>query len=163
MFITKAPHVVVTSFGFVLALSALSGCATPTSPQPNNVDEIERRLAEAADTVADSMAKLAIVEQSARGIHAQAITPAQLPPDLRLKVDLEYQGDIQPLVERLAATVGYRVEMYGRRNSTSPVNIHARAREIGLILADADYQTSYRCDVFVIPDRRLIELRFNRS
>ncbi len=153
------PTAIVT---FMLLI--LTGCtSTPAASPPKATDDIERRLTAAANTVADSVAKLAIVEQSARGVHAQAITPEQLPADLQLKVSLDYQGDIEPLMKQLARTVGYRMEIYGRRQAITPVHIHADIRAVGLILADADYQSSGRCDVFVIPHKRLIELRYNRQ
>lgn len=146
----------------IVIVAVLSGCATP-QVEHTGTDEIEQRLADAADTVADSVAKLAIVEQSARGVHAQAITPARLPDDLRLRVSLEYQGDLKPLVAQLARTAGYTVQIYGRSKSLVPVSIITDNREIGLILADVDYQSSWRVDVFVVPDQRVIELRYNRK
>ena len=148
----------------LIVIAALTvACTTPAVHPDAKTDDIERRLVSAAREVADAVAKLAVVEQSARGVHAQAITPAQLPVDLQLRVSLEYQGDIEPLVAQLADTVGYRLEIFGRRRAISPVHILADDREVGLILADADYQSSWRCDVFVIPERRLIELRYHRQ
>ena len=140
-----------------------AGCTTSAVQPDTRADEIEQRLMSAAGDIAEAVAKLAIVEQSARGVHAQAITPAQLPVDLQLRVSLDYQGDIEPLLNQLANTLGYRLEIYGRRRAMTPVHILADDRAVGLILADADYQSSWRCDVFVIADQRVIELRYHRN
>ena len=92
-----------------------------------------------------------------------AMTPAALPPELQTRVNVEYQGDLKPLVYQLARTVGYQVQTYGRSAALAPVTIVAENRAVGDILADIGYQTSARCDVVVAPERRLVEIRYRRE
>jgi len=148
--------------GLLLGNLILGGCASAPSgatPEPTNVEQ--RMLAESAARIAEALAKLAIVEQSSRRVHAQAITPAAMPPDLRLRVAVDYQGDVKPLVYQLAQTVGYAVQTYGRATGLAPVNIQAEDRTIGELMADIGYQAAWRCDVLVFPERRIVELRYN--
>ena len=91
------------------------------------------------------------------------MTPAALPPELQVRVNVEYQGDLKPLVHALARTVGYQVQTYGRSAALAPVTIVAENRAVGDILADIGYQTSARCDVVVAPERRLVEIRYRRE
>ena len=142
--------------------AAVAGCAAgPPSVTP--LSEAETRLATAAASVAEALARLATVEQHARQVHVQALTPTALPPELQTRVNVEYQGDLKPLVYQLARTVGYQVQTYGRSAALAPVTIVAENRAVGDILADIGYQTSARCDVVVAPERRLVEIRYRRE
>ncbi|MFZ1643090.1 MAG: DotD/TraH family lipoprotein [Candidatus Contendobacter sp.] len=152
------PNWVQVLFGAV----AVTGCAAPPPPVAP-LSEAETRLAAAAASVAESLAWLATVEQSAHRVHVQALTPAALPPELQVRVNVEYQGDLKPLVYQLARTVGYQVQTYGRSAVLAPVTIVAENRAVGDILADIGYQTSARCDVVVAPERRLVEIRYRRE
>ena len=140
----------------------MAGCATP-SPPVAPLSDAETRLAAAAASVAEALARLATVEQSAHRIHVQALTPAALPPELQARVNVEYQGDLKPLVHELARTVGYQVQTYGRSAALAPITIVAENRAVGDILADIGYQTSARCDVVVAAERRLVEIRYRRE
>ena len=146
----------------LVGAAVVTGCATapPPAAPPS---EAEIRLAAAAAGVAEALARLATVEQSARRVHVQALTPAALPPELQTRVNVEYQGDLKPLVYQLARTVGYQVQTYGRSAALASVTIMAENRAVGDILADIGYQTSARCDVVVAPERRLVEIRYRRE
>lgn len=146
----------------VLCAVGMAGCATPAPPVAP-LSDAETRLAAAAASVAEALARLATVEQSAHRVHVQALTPAALPPELQVRVNVEYQGDLKPLVHELARTVGYQVQTYGRSAALAPVTIVAENRAVGDILADIGYQTSARCDVVVAPERRLVEIRYRRE
>ena len=146
----------------LLSVFILTGCATAPPPVAP-LSEPETRLAAAAASVAESLARLATIEQRARQIHVQALTPAILPVELRVPVNVEYQGDLKPLVDQLARTVGYQMQTYGRATTLVPVTLVAENRAIGEILADIGYQTSAYCDVVVIPEQQLVEIRYRRS
>ncbi len=146
----------------LLCVVGMSGCAAAPPPVAP-LSEAETRLATAATSVAEALARLATVEQSARRVHVQVLTPAALPPELQVRVNVEYQGDLKPLVYQLARTVGYQVQTYGRSAALTPVTIMAENRAVGDILADIGYQTSARCDVVVAPERRLVEIRYRRE
>lgn len=146
----------------LLSVFILTGCAT-VPPPVAPLSEPETRLAAAAASVAESLARLATIEQRARQIHVQALTPAILPVELRVPVNVEYQGDLKPLVDQLARTVGYQMQTYGRATTLVPVTLVAENRAIGEILADIGYQTSAYCDVVVIPEQQLVEIRYRRS
>lgn len=154
----------IRTSGLCLALLAgavLGGCATPPVATPEQVSAEQRMLAESAERIADALAKLAIIEQSSQRIYAQAITPVEIPSDLQLRVAVDYQGDVKPLVYQLAQTVGYTVQTFGRSSTVTPVNIQADDRSVGELLADVGYQAAWRCDVVVFPESRTVELRYD--
>lgn len=140
----------------------LSGCATAPPVAPDGGVEARRQLAESGARIAESLAKLAVVEQAARRIHVQTITSAEdAPEELRLRVGVDYQGDLKPFVYQMGQVVGYEVKTYGTAGVLTPINVHADDRAVGELLADAGYQASWRCQLVIDPQRRLIEILYD--
>ncbi|MBK8755142.1 MAG: DotD/TraH family lipoprotein [Candidatus Competibacteraceae bacterium] len=141
----------------------LSACAGTNPPVAADHGAAQRRLlAESGARIADSLAKLAVVEQSAHRIHAQTLTSAEDTPEaLRLRVAVDYQGDLKPFVHQLAQVVGYEVKTYGVSSVLTPINVQSDDRSVGELLADAGYQASWRCQVVVDSSRRRVEILYD--
>lgn len=149
---------------FVLSGMLLSACATtPDAPVAVDGGAAQRRqLAESGARIADSLAKLAVVEQASQRIHAQTITTAaDAPEELRLRVAVDYQGDLKPFVHQLVQVVGYELKTYGRSSVLTPVNIQAEDRTVGELLADVGYQASWRCQLVIRPEDQVVELFYD--
>jgi hypothetical protein len=102
------------------------------------------------------------VEQASHRIHVQTIaTAADAPPELQLRVAVDYAGDLKPFVAQLAQVAGYEVETYGTSSVLTPINVHADDRAIGELLADAGYQASWRCQLVIDPGRRRVEILYD--
>ena len=98
----------------------------------------------------------------ARRLHVQTIATAEdAPEELRLRVAVDYQGDLKPFVHQIAQVAGYQVKTYGVSSVLTPINIQAEDRTLGELLADAGYQASWRCQVVVDPSRRLVEILYD--
>ena len=144
------------------ALALLAACASPPPVAPDGGAAQRRQLAESGARIAEALAKLAIVEQASRRIHAQTIaTAADAPEALRLRVAVDYAGDLKPFVHQLAQIAGYEVKTYGASSVLTPINIHADDRTIGELLADAGYQASWRCQLVIDPERQLVEIFYD--
>ena len=142
--------------------SALAGCASDPPVAPDGGDAQRRQLAEAGQRIARALETLAVVEQAAQRIDAQTIVGPQVAPEeLRVRVAVDYQGDIKPFVHQLAAVAGYQVKIYGRSSVLAPVNIQAEDRTLGELLADAGWQASWRCRLVVDPHHRWVELFYD--
>lgn len=144
------------------ALALLSACATPPTVAPDGGVTQQRQLAESGARIAESLARLAVVEQASRRIQAQTIATADdAPEELRVRVAVDYAGDLKPFVHQLAQVAGYEVKTYGVSSVLTPINIHADDRTIGELLADAGYQASWRCQLVIDPTRRLVEILYD--
>jgi hypothetical protein len=149
-------------WGVGVVVLLLSGCATDPAPTRASDDPQRRQLAEAGQRIAQALETLAVIEQAAHPIAAQAIaSPAHAPEALRVRVAVDYQGDIKPFVHRLAEVVGYTVRTYGRSSVLIPVNVQTADRTIGELLADAGWQASWRCQLVVRPEQRVVDLYYD--
>lgn len=144
-------------------LTLLAACAGANAPVAADHGAAQRRLlAESGARIADSLAKLAVVEQASHRIHVQTITSVEdAPPELRLRVAVDYQGDLKPFVDQLAQVAGYEVKTYGVSSVLTPINVQSDDRSVGELLADAGYQASWRCQVVVDPSRRRVEILYD--
>lgn len=145
-------------------LVLLSACASTEAPVATDGGRAQQRLlVESGARVADALAKLALIEQASHRLHVQRIATAEdAPPELRLRVAVDYQGDLKPFVYQLAEVVGYKVETYGVSSVLTPINVQSEDRTVGELLADAGYQASWRCQVLVDPSRRRVEILYDR-
>lgn len=145
-------------------LILLSACASTEAPVATDGGRAQQRLlAESGARVADALAKLALIEQASHRLHVQRIATAEdAPPELRLRVAVDYQGDLKPFVYQLAEVVGYKVETYGVSSVLTPINVQSEDRTVGELLADAGYQASWRCQVLVDPSRQRVEILYDR-
>ncbi len=144
------------------ALALLSACAASPMVAPDGGAAQRRQLAESGARIAEALAQLAVVEQASRRIPVQTITTAAAAPEaLRLRVAVDYAGDLKPFVHQLAQVAGYEVKTYGASGVLAPINIHADDRTIGELLADAGYQASWRCQLVIDSARRRVEILYD--
>ncbi len=152
----------IASLSLLAALALLFACASPPPVAPDGGAAQRRQLAESGARIAESLAQLAVVEQASRRIQVQTIaTAADAPEALRLRVAVDYAGDLKPFVHQLAQVVGYEVKTYGVSSVLTPINVHADDRTIGELLADAGYQASWRCQLVIDPERRRVEILYD--
>lgn len=143
-------------------ISALSGCAADPTIAPDRGEAQRRQLIEAGQRIAQSLETLAVVEQASNRIDVQTMTsPDHGPEELRVRVAVDYQGDIKPFVHQLAQVVGYEVKIYGPSSGLAPVNVQTEDRTIGELLADAGWQTSWRCRLVVRPENRRVDIFYD--
>lgn len=156
----KSPARIFVFSGFLMLLFACASTDAPVAPDGGATQR--RWLAESSARIADALAKLAMIEQAARRLHVQTIVTAEdAPEELRLRVAVDYQGDLKPFVHQIAQVAGYQVKTYGVSSVLTPINVQAEDRALGELLADAGYQASWRCQVVVDPSRRLVEILYD--
>ena len=154
----------------LLGLLFLTGCAD----NPNhgtfaiiNNDTGARnadvKLAEAADSVSQSLRQLAEVE---RASHPQAKLPS--PPDaeaigMNQLASIEWTGPVGPLVDKIALATHYKVRALGRMPAIPIlVSISAKDTQLADILRDASFQCGEKASIVVYPASKVIELRYKR-
>lgn len=150
-------------------LSLLTACAV--TPKHEVVvdptlgpDPAEAKLAEAASSVSKSLINLAEIQE--------AVTPkpkTYQPADpasygMADLVSIDWSGPIEPLVEQIAKSTGYKVRTLGSEPAI-PVMVFVTAHNapLGNVLRDAGYQAGDKANVVVYPNTKIIELRYANS
>lgn len=131
---------------FMIIPLMLLGACSREKVEPQLVAEpdlVTLRLAEAANQAAQSLQKLAAIEQER--------TPVDIPPlaqgapiELRRSITVEWTGPVEPLVQQLADRTGYHYKLTGS-DPAVPIIVEIKAfrepvievlRDIGLQLGD---------------------------
>lgn len=148
---------------FLLAsLCLLAACGTTSKKPPTNApsDDASIKLAEAANSVSDSLIELARIEKS--NIPAQK-KPESIPYAYNLQphATVDWSGPVEELVMKVAKTSHYRLRVLGTRPSIPVlVSIQMRDKPMADILRNIDYQMREKGRLIVYPKSRVIELRY---
>jgi len=126
-----------------------------------STDPAEVKLSEAAASVSRSLIALAEIQQT--------VTP----PSKKIQsldasiygmgnlVSINWSGPIEPLVEQIAKSTGYRIRVFGKSPAIPVmVALNEQNRPVGEILTNAGYQAGKQADIIVFPQSRIIELRY---
>ena len=156
--------------GLLVATSLLLGACTdvnqfaPTANTPEAADPAEAKLAEAAQSVNNSLLNLNAIQQ--------AVTPPPKtfqPPDpasygMENLVSIDWTGPIEPLLQQIAKSTHYRVKVIGKRPAIPVmVQVYEKNQPIGDILRNVGYQSVQRADIVVFPRSHTIELRYKNT
>jgi defect-in-organelle-trafficking protein DotD len=123
-------------------------------------DPIGLRLASAVDKASSALQTLASVEQ-ARNPGAAIQSVPYAPQELRRSMTLDWNGPIEPVLQRLADRAGYQIQVNGD-TPPAPVVVSLRAKQKPVIelLRDIGLQAGSRADVVVDSERRIVELNY---
>jgi defect in organelle trafficking protein DotD len=163
----KAKSFSLTAVTISLALS-ISACTTNpkvvviSGQQGAHAAEI--KLADAADSVSQSLRELAEIEKAT---HPQAKLPSPPEPDMigmGQIASIDWSGPVGPLVKKIADASHYKLHVLG----TPPaipilVSIAAKDTPLADILRDAGFQCGRRANIVVYPGSKIIELRYNKN
>jgi len=162
---TKAKLVAI----FILIVLLVTGCTHkpkqqviyyyPTDPGSQNA---QAKLVETAVSVSDSLTQLAAIEKATHPKTKLGLPPSN--PDLiglGTLGSVDWNGPIEPLVQRLADAGDYRFRVIGRRPAIPVlVAVYAKNMPLADILRDANFQAGSKADISIYPSRRTIELRY---
>ncbi len=164
----------LTLLAFTLTLSGcgssrgnnqiMSYITTNSAPSPTTDSNTQAQLAEAANSVSQSLQNLSAISRSA---HPQARLAPPVNPNrigMAQTASLDWTGPIEPLSRKVARATGYKFQTLGQRPS-SPiiVSISRKNASLAAILRDAIYQAQTQANVSVYPASKLIELRYNNK
>ncbi|KTC96532.1 lipoprotein DotD [Legionella geestiana] len=149
---------------FVAVAALLAGCATTTFKKPPvnaPADDASIKIAEAANSVSESMYAMARVEK--------VITPPahdntlSIPNayDLQARASVDWAGPVQEVTERVAKAAHFRLRVLGREPAIPVlVSITAEDKSLAEILRDIDYQAGSKASIHVYPNSQVVELRY---
>jgi len=148
----------------LLASVFLSACVANKKPPMNApVDKATIKLAEAAESVSQSLAELARIQVVATPAIRQ---PADVPATLELtnRASIDWSGPIGPLVERIAHVSSYKLRVLGNEPAIPVlVSMNAHNARLGDILRDASFQAGTKAEIRVFPAVKTIELRYAKQ
>lgn len=155
-----------------LLLLTLMGCSTAPPPDATStplivndlgVRNAEMKLADAADSISQSLRQLAEIER-ATNPPARLASPAD-PKMIGMAqlVSIEWTGPVGPLVEKIAKVSHYRLRKLGTPPAIPVlVSISAKDTPLADILRDANFQCGSKANIVIYPASRTIELRYNK-
>ncbi len=155
-----------TAGAFLVGALALAGCQTldfgrdPVPKEGNGsvMDPAEARIAEAVTRAELSLAVLAEVRSAGADLRAPDM-PSNVPPELLLRVSMDYIGPLEELARQLAAGAGYALVTAGHP-PPAPVLVEIEARDAPLIhiFRDAGMQAADRALLTVDAGRMTVRL-----
>jgi defect-in-organelle-trafficking protein DotD len=146
----------------LLAASVLIGCTTyKKSPVNNPSDDASIKLAEAADSVSDSMQQMARVTKVIRPATKNNALTIPNAYNLQAKASVDWSGPIAELTERVGKAANYNIRVLGKAPAV-PILISLDVKDESLadILRNIDYQAGKKANIYVYPNRQVIELRY---
>ncbi len=151
---------------FMVGALALAGCQTldfgrePVPKEGNGsvMDPAEARLAEAVLSAERSLSLIAETRSAEADLRVPDV-PENVPPELLLKVTLDYIGPLEELARQLAAGAGYGLVTAGRP-PPAPVLVEIAADDTPLIhiFRDAGMQAADRALLTVDAGRMTVRL-----
>lgn len=146
-----------------LIVACASGSKTnvvDVQPPTNNVDETAN-LTEAAASVSRSLVNLAEVEQAAHPLTQLNPPPSPASYGMAVNASIDWSGPVEPLVQQLAQAVKYQVRILGVKPSIPIlVTLSERNAPVADILRDVAFQCGQRAELVVLPDSKVIEIRY---
>ena len=127
-------------------------------------DPAMAKLSEAANTSSRSLLNLAEIEL--------AVSPP--PPDyhpadpasygMANLISVDWAGPVAPIVQRIANASGFQMKTFGIEPAVPVlVYVNAKNKPLGDVLRDVGYQCHNKVSVVVLPNTRVIELRYAQS
>lgn len=143
----------------VIVLLGQAGCAS----QPKAVeepDQVQLKVSEAVTQVSKSMATLAQVEQASRGIYA-ANDRATPPPGMDKIVSVNWSGQLETIVRKMAERAGYKFKVVGKPPHI-PILVGIKSKDVSIfeVIRNVSYQANSAADVNIKVDPKVVELTY---
>lgn len=150
----------------LFSIALLSACTTLYKKPPVNQpsDDATIRLAEAADSISDSMLQMARVEKVVANTNKDNSLAIPSTPALQARASVDWSGPIEELTNRVAKAAHYRLSVLGREPAIPVlISVNARDKSLTEILRDIDYQAGQKAYIRVYPNSQLVELRYAKA
>jgi defect in organelle trafficking protein DotD len=153
----------------LLILAGLAGCCCNTATvrqccentEPQDAATIQ--LAEAASSISQSLTQLSAIQQ-ANTPTPRIYLPITRACEMQNLVSIDWAGPVGPLIDRIGCMTHYSVRKLGVPPAIPViVSLNARNTPLADILRDVAFQCGTRACIVVYSDKRIIELRYQRS
>jgi defect-in-organelle-trafficking protein DotD len=150
---------------FVVFASLLTACATGTyyKKPPYNApsDDASIKLAEAANSVSDSMLKMARIEKVVTPPGADNLKTIPNTHNLQTRASVDWSGPIGELTGRIAHAAHFHLRVLGQAPAVPVlISLDVNDQSLAEILRNIDYQAGQKASIHVYPNSQVIELRY---
>ena len=148
-----------------LAFFLLVGCTSVKTfkKPPYNApsDDASIKLAEAANSVSDSMLEMARVEKVILPPGKDNVLTIPNAYNLQARASVDWSGPIEELTLRIAKAAHYRLRVLGKAPAVPVlISLNAKDESLAEILRDIDYQAGIKATLYVYPNSQVVELRY---
>lgn len=147
-----------------LIVVALNACTSVTSKRPpynDPSDDASIKLAEAANSVSDSMLQMAKTEKILTPPQADNVLTIPNTNNLNAHASVDWSGPIQEVTKRIAEAANYNLRVLGTEPAIPVlVSINLKDYSLGDILRYIDYQAANKASIHVYPNSKVVELRY---
>ncbi|WP_133127527.1 type IVB secretion system lipoprotein DotD [Legionella nagasakiensis] len=149
----------------LLTSTLAGGCGTTAvykkPPYNEPSDDATIKLAEAANSVSDSMLEMARVEKIITPPSKDNVLTIPNAYNLQARASVDWSGPIAELTERVAKAAHYRVRVLGKEPAIPVlISLNVKDESLAEILRDIDYQAGKKAYIHVYPNSQVIELRY---
>lgn len=147
-----------------LSISMLSACNSVTYKRPpinDPSDDASIKLAEAANSVSDSMMQMAKTEKILTPPQSDNVLTIPYTNNLNAHASVDWSGPIGEVTKRIAEAANYKLRIIGNEPAIPVlVNINLKDYSLGDILRNIDYQAANKASIHVYPHNKVVELRY---
>lgn len=143
-------------------LVLLHACSSTMNPVYEN-DAHLTALDEASYSISHALVDLSATAQAA---HPHHVIPPEDPAvyDMAIMTSVDWSGPVLPLIQQIAQVANYRVRVLGTEpNIPIVVTVNAKNEILGDILRNIGYQCARRAAIIVLPESKVIELRYAKN
>ena len=149
----------------LVSIFSLAACSSYIQKSPANdpSDDATIKLAEAANSVSDSMLEMTKTEKALTPPNRDNTLTIPNAPGLQRNVSVDWSGPIAELANRIAKASHYRLRILGQEPAIPilvTVNSRYKSQSLADILRNIDYQAGNKASLHVYPYQKVIELRY---
>ena len=147
-----------------LASALITACATTNYKKPptnDPSDDATIKLAEAANSVSDSMMDMARVEKVILPPNKDNTLTIPNAYNLQARATVDWSGPIAELTGRIAHAAHFHLRVLGQVPAVPIlISIDLHDQSLAEILRNIDYQAGRKASIHVYPNSQVVELRY---
>ena len=151
----------IALFIFIMCVMGCTNTTFKRPPHNDPSDDASIKLAEAADSVSDSMMQMAQTEKVLTPPHSDNTLTIPTSFSLQTHASVDWSGPIDELTKRIAHAAHYRMRVLGNEPAIPVlISINLKDHTLADILRNIDYQAGNKASLHVYPNTKVIELRY---
>ena len=149
----------------LLAILLITGCASgliyKKPPVNNPSDDASIKLAEAANSVSDSMIDMARIEKVITPPNKDNTLTIPNAYNLQARASVDWSGPIAEVTNRVAKAAHFRLRILGHSPAVPIlISLNLKDQSLAEILRNIDYQAGKKAYIHVYPNSEVVELRY---
>ena len=146
----------------------LVGCGSTGTfkkpPHNDPSDDASIKLAEAANSVSDSMMQMARVEKVILPHNKDHTLTIPNAYNLQTRASVDWSGPIAELTARIAKAAHFRLRILGKEPAVPVlISLDVKDESLAEILRNIDYQAGKNAYIHVYPNSEVVELRYAKT